>query len=136
MEDAAVLPFHNTSSGLAILGFSKEDFVDHILSQPLTQRTAETQTDPMAIRALLPAIRATGMAESVSGFEQDVHSFAMPIFDSAAHVRGALAVAAPTVRMTSEHKSQIQSELRKQAVHLTRLLGGFLPDGFPSPSDA
>lgn len=130
MDDAEVLTFHNTSSGLAVLAFSEDEFVTRVLSQPLEQRTPATETDPARVRASLAAIRETGMAQNIGGFEADVHSHAVPLFDAAQKVIGAIAVAAPTARMTADNLALIRRELRIHAVRLTRLMGGFLPDGF------
>lgn len=131
MEDAEVLTLHNTSSGLAVLAFSPPAFVDAVLSRPLARPTPDTETDPAAIRARLGPIRASGMAESIGSFEADVHSHAMPLFDAASRVTGAIAVAAPAARMTAEHRSLIRSALRRHALHLTRAMGGLPPDDMP-----
>lgn len=136
MDDAEVLTFHNTSSGLAVLAYAPADFADRILARPLQKRTDKTDTDPARIRAALDEVRRTGMAQNEGGFEADVHSHAMPLFDAQAQVVGAIAVAAPTVRMTPEHQALIQRELRRHGVILTRLMGGFLPDGFPTEAAA
>jgi len=135
MEDAEVLTFHNTSSGLAVLAFSPPEFVDEILSRPLEKRTPDTETDPAKIRAELAPVKKTGMAQNIGGFEADVHSHAMPLFNASAQVIGAIAVAAPTARMTPEHQALIQRELRHHAIRLTRLLGGFLPEDFKPEAD-
>ncbi len=131
MEDAEVLSFHATSSGLAVLGFAPPEFVDDILSRPLTAHTDETQTDPDLIRAALVEVRASGIAESVGGFEADVHSHAMPIFGPDARPIGALAIASPVSRMNDDLKSRIRAELRQGAQDLTRRSGGFMPSDFP-----
>lgn len=130
MEDAEVLTFHNTSSGLAVLAFSPPDLVDRVLSRPLAKRTPHTETDPEVIRARLGPVRRTGMAQNIGGFEADVHSYAMPLFDARGQAIGAIAVATPTARMTPQHQALIQRELRGHAVRLTRLLGGFPPRDF------
>lgn len=132
MEDAQVLALHATSSGLAVLAFSAPELIDRVLSGPLEKRTEDTLTDPARIRAALDSVRRTGMAESVGGFEKDVHSHAMPMFDARANVIGAMAVAAPVARMDDALKVLIRQELRQKALGLTRALGGFPPDGFPS----
>ena len=136
MDDAEVLTFHNTSSGLAVLAYAPAGFVDRVLTAPLEKRTPDTETDPAAIRTLLGPVRETGMAQNIGGFEADVHSHAVPIFDNQTHVIGALAVAAPTARMTPGNQGLIRRELRAHALRLTRLLGGFLPDGFPTHDTA
>lgn len=138
MEDAEVLELHSTGSGLAVLAFSPPSFVDAVLNKPLIARTPETVTDPDAIRALLPKIRKRGMASSLGGYEQDVYSHAVPIFDAGSHCIGAMAVAAPVSRMTDELRTTIQTELAHAARRTTRVLGGFPPDSFPEikPTDS
>jgi len=136
MEDAEVLSFHATSSGLAVLGFALPGFVDDILSRPLTAHTSQTQTNPARIRAALVKVRAQGIAESVGGFEADVHSHAAPVFGPDANPIGALAIAAPVSRMTETLKSLIRAELRQGAQDLTQRIGGFFPADFPQSSAA
>lgn len=132
MEGATALMLHATSSGLAVLAFSPPTFVDQQLQAPLSARTAETITDPAKIRDQLPEIRQRGYAVSVGGFELDVHSHAVPLFDANSRCIGAIAVAAPTTRMDDALKSTIQSALFHHTNRLTRLLGGFPPPGFPT----
>ena len=131
MEDAEELLLHATSSGLAVLAWSAPDFITYALAQKLAKRTPETITDPAEIRARLAPIRAQGFAVSIGGFEADVHSHAVPIFDATSTPIGALAVAAPVARMEPDLAALIQRELLDKGVHLTRLLGGFPPADFP-----
>ncbi|WP_424942745.1 IclR family transcriptional regulator [Aliiroseovarius crassostreae] len=132
MEDAEVLDLHATGSGLAVLAYSAADFVDEVLSRPLKQRTSETETDPQMVRAALPEIRKNGFAVSIGGYEEDVHSFAVPVFDAASQCIGAVAVATPVSRMTDDLQTLIRTELPIRTTELTRLLGGFPPDTFPT----
>lgn len=132
MEDAKILSFHATSSGLAVLGFADPAFVDDILSRPLTAHTNETRTIPAQIRADLQAVRAGGLAESVGGFEVDVHSHAAPVFGPDARPIGALAVATPAARMNPALKRLIRAELQQFARDLTHQIGGLYPADFPA----
>ena len=131
MDDAETLSLHGTGSGLAVLAFSPDEFVDRVLSAPLTRHTPETVTDPAALRALLEPIRDTGIAESVGGFEADVHSHASPVFDSDGNPIGALAVAAPVARITPDRAAIIRNSVLAGAIELTRAIGGFVPNAFP-----
>lgn len=131
MEDAEVLSFHATGSGLAILGFAPADFVGQVLSQPLAKHTSDTQTNPNQIRAALETVRRTGIAESVGGFEADVHSHAAPIFGASQTPIGALAVAVPVSRMTPALATLIRNELMACALDLTQRTGGFPPAQYP-----
>jgi DNA-binding IclR family transcriptional regulator len=136
MEDAEVLSFHATGSGLAVLAFAPEAFVDAVLSEPLASFTGETQTDPAGIRAALNAVRASGIAESVGGFEADVHSHAAPVFGPDQTPVGALAVAAPVSRITAALKTEIRRALAQGARDLTHHLGGFYPPHYPCETAA
>ena len=131
MEDAEVVSFHGTASGLAVLAFADPAFADRVLARPLPAHTADTLTDPAAIRDLLAAIRRDGIAESIGGFEEDVHSHAAPIFGPHGRPLGALAVAAPVTRMTTDLRTLIRSELRLAALELTRDIGGLCPPHYP-----
>lgn len=131
MEDAEELLLHATSSGLAVLAWSAPDFTARALAAKLVKRTPETLTNPTEIRARLAPIRQQGFAVSIGGFEADVHSHAVPIFDAESTPIGALAVAAPSARMTDDLAALIQTELLAKGVQLTRLLGGFAPANFP-----
>ena len=127
MEDAEVLSFHGTASGLSILAFAAPAFRDQVLTAPLTAHTAHTETNPDRIRERLSDIRATGFAQSVGGFEADVHSIATPVFGPDALPIGALAVAVPVSRMTDDMIALCQNRLATCASDLTRRIGGFAP---------
>jgi DNA-binding IclR family transcriptional regulator len=91
--------------------------------------TVATGTDPDSIRALLPAIRARGHAETDSTFEPGVHGIALPLFDAQAACAGSIAVATPTARMTEDQRRLTLAELAKAAAEITRAWGGQLPPG-------
>lgn len=131
MDDAEVLSFHGTSSGLAVLAFAPREFADRILAQDLEAHTPRTVTDPQEIRRTLERVRETGIAESVGGFEAEVHSHGVPIFGPDRCPLGALAVAAPVSRMTDARKDAIRSALRRAGTGMTRRIGGFCPPGWP-----
>lgn len=117
MEDADILPFHATASGAAVLAFGAD---------PETLIAASP--DPDAVRTRIAATRAKGYAETVSTFEKDVHSLAVPLFDASGICTGALAVAAAAPRMTPALHATITRELTLAAQEITHLWGGQPPD--------
>jgi DNA-binding IclR family transcriptional regulator len=131
MDDAEVLSFHATSSGLAVLAFSPPAFAERQLAKPLPRFTDKTCTNPDDIRAALDLTRANGFAESIGGFEADVHSHAAPIFGADRQPIGALAVAAPVSRMSRASKLIIRAKVMSSARDLTQRIGGFAPDSYP-----
>lgn len=130
MEDAEKISLHATSSGLAVLAYSDASAIEAALAKRLEKKTRYTLTDPEAIRDRLNTVRRNGVAESVSGFEEDVHSHACPIFDARQVCIGAIAVAAPVARMDDALRDRISHAVKAAALDLTRLLGGFAPDEF------
>lgn len=130
MQDAAELPLHATSSGLAVLAFGDADFVDAILTQPLRRFTRHTVTDPALVRVALNDIRQTSIAESIGGFEDEVHSHAAPVFGADMRPIGALAVAAPVSRMTGRARALIRRQVHQHAITLTQQTGGLCPPEF------
>ncbi|WP_372884897.1 IclR family transcriptional regulator [Shimia sp.] len=136
MEDAEQITFHATSSGLAVLAHNPPALTERVLAGPLEKRTPQTETDPAVLRAQIEAVRRSGIAESISGFEEDVHSHACPIFDAGQSCYGAIAVAAPVARMTPDLRRSIRHEVARAALRMTRLLGGFAPDTFKHQADA
>ncbi len=136
MEDAERLPFHATASGLAVLAFAPGELVEAVLARPLAALTPRTLTDPARIRAELTRIRADGLARMLGGFEADVHSLALPLFDATRHPLGAIAVAAPAVRASPELMARIRRALLREGTRLTRMLGGATPEDFPADAAA
>jgi len=132
LEDAKVLTFHATASGLSILAHAETTFTDTILSMPLNSHTSSTETKPAAIRALLEKIRTCGVAESIGGFEAEVHSHAVPIFGPDCQPIGALAVAAPVSRMNALQRALIPTALHQAGQILTHHTGGVSPSSYPS----
>jgi DNA-binding IclR family transcriptional regulator len=127
IEDTDMLPFHATSSGLAVLAFQPEPFTAKIVAGPLLALTPLTETDPARLCQKLAVIRATGIAESAGGFEAEVHSLAVPLFDALGRCSGAVAVAGLTSRMTESQIHLIRSSLLRAGAQITQLWGGTAP---------
>jgi DNA-binding IclR family transcriptional regulator len=116
MEDADILPFHATASGAAVLAFGSE-----------TETLVAAAPDPEALRTRIRSTLAKGYAETLSTFEKDVHSLAVPLYDATGICTGALAVAAAAPRMTPALHDTITRELARSGAEITRLWGGQPP---------
>lgn len=128
LHDAETLPFHATSSGLAILAHAAPAFQKEVLGRALPALTPHTETNPARIRERLEAIRVQGYAESVGAFENDVHSVAAPVFASQGDCIAALAIAAPATRVTPELRDEMIAAALKGAGDLTLKWGGRPPE--------
>lgn len=127
MEDAEFLPFHATSSGLAVLAFQPDAFRDAILAQPVRRLTGQTETNPDILRARIAEVRSLGYAESQGTFQAEVHSMAVPLFDTLGRCSGALAVAALATRMNEAQRRLIRFALTEAGGAITSIWGGSLP---------
>jgi IclR family transcriptional regulator, acetate operon repressor len=132
MEDADLLPFHATSSGLAVLAFLPDAAVDSHLAQALPKYTAATDTNPAHIRAQLAMIRNTGWSETHATFEADVRSVAVPLFDACGICTGAIGIAAPAARVTPALHARMVTALMRAGADITTLWGGQLPPALKS----
>lgn len=127
LEDTETLPFHATSSGLAVLAFQPEAFRNMVLSRPLPQLTNTTETNPNALRAHINEVRGLGYAESRGAFQADVHSMAVPLFDALGGCSGSVAVAAMASRMNDAQRHLIRQALVQAGMEITAIWGGSLP---------
>jgi DNA-binding IclR family transcriptional regulator len=127
MEDADLLPFHATSSGLAVMAYLPDAVVDSLLAQALPKFAVATETSPARIRAQLAKIRATGWSETHATFEADVRSVAVPLFDATGACTGAIGIAAPAARVTPALHARMVTALTRAGTDITTLWGGQPP---------
>ena len=70
---------------------------------------------------------ASGLATGIGGFDAEVQSLAVPLFDALGRCSGGLAVAAMASRMTPVQQAVIRTELIRAGRAITALWGGTLP---------
>lgn len=124
------LPMHATSSGHAVLAFSKAEFLNSILSQDLTAYTAKTVTAPAIIKEQLAEVRQCGVSRVEQAFDDEVSSQAVPIFGPAGDVVGSLSVAVPSVRATEDKCCEAAKVLSAHVLQATHALGGVIPQEY------
>lgn len=132
-DESEMMPLHATSSGIAVLAFADPAFRDIFLSSDLSPIAQGTVTDPETLRALMEDVRATGSSRLSKGFDDEVSSQGVPIFDASGDAIGAISVAIPMIRATQEKLDAIQPVLCAAAVEATDALGGALPKTYPRP---
>ena len=127
MEDADILPFHATSSGFATLAFLPQAVADAVLSGPMPALTRATPVSADLVRAEMAVVRQRGWAQTAHTYEADVSSVAVPLFDAQGACQGALAVAAPAMRMTDRRRAGIARDVIAAARAVMDLWGGMIP---------
>lgn len=118
------LPLHCTASGLAYLAHETEEFVESIISKPLTTYTGATITDAEKLKQQIRQTRKRGFAHVIHGFEDEAEGIAAAVFSRKGFVAGAVAVVAPSSRMTVKQKIIMRDSVIQAATALTRAQGG------------
>jgi IclR family acetate operon transcriptional repressor len=124
ISPSELIPFHATATGIAVLAYSDEKFVDEIIARKSLKRfTEHTVVSADALRRQLTETRKRGFALSARGFDADVISIAAPIFDGSGGACGALAVACVAARMNAEKRRQVTAQVLRAAIEATRGMG-------------
>ena len=126
-DEAEVLPFHASSSGLAYVTFAERKVGDHVQTLQFTQFTPETPADAAQLKTHLERTKTRGYAYSDQLFEADVCSIAVPFFDHVSYAIGALSVATPSARMTQSLRQKLIETLSEASVTVSTRLGGKIP---------
>lgn len=123
-DEAEMLPLHATSSGYTMLAFAEGDLIEQYLDKPLKKFTSKTVVDPEALRSIVDHTRQTGFGECDQGFEDEVYSMAVPVFDRNSRAIGTVAVALPTSRVSDEILAHIKRTLRQGCRQVSSAIGG------------
>lgn len=74
-------PLHCGSKGQVLLAYETPEFIDAYLAAPLEQLTAESITDPAALREVLATIRRQGYARTEGDVQVYTGSLSAPVYD-------------------------------------------------------
>lgn len=127
-DEAEMLPIHATSSGIAMLAYGPKKLLQRITTSPLKTHTSKTITDSHALIRDVEKTRERGYSYSDQGFEEEVCSFATPVFDQNQQTVGTVAVALPKSRLTPEKERDIVATLRKGSATVSSAFGGVVPE--------
>jgi DNA-binding IclR family transcriptional regulator len=117
------VPLHCTASGKLFLAQMEKKERDAVIGQiTLTRMTANTITDADKLRAECEAIAKRGYSTDREEFIAGLVAVAVPVFDAAGKPRAAMAVHAPTARMTMEDAVKRIGALREAAKRMGGLL--------------
>jgi len=117
------VPLHCTASGKLFLAQMPKKARDAMIDGlPLPRMTASTLTDPAALRAECDAIAQDGFSRDREEFMAGLVAVAVPVRDAAGGVRAALAVHAPTARMSMADAERRIDALKAAALRMGGLL--------------
>ncbi len=116
------LPAHATAVGKAILAFSDAADVDRIIAAGLPRLTANTITDPVALRAEIDQARQNGYATESEESSPNLSCLSAPVFGPDGQVRAGMTVCVPVSRLTPEQSAPLARAVRSCAQVLSAAL--------------
>jgi IclR family transcriptional regulator, acetate operon repressor len=117
------VPLHCTASGKLFLAQMEKKERDAVIERiTLARMTNNTITDAQALRAECDAIAKRGYSTDREEFIAGLVAVAVPVLDEAGRQRAAIAVHAPTARMTMEDAMKRIGALREAAERMRGLL--------------
>jgi IclR family transcriptional regulator, acetate operon repressor len=131
-EPGTRVPLHCTASGKLFLCQLNPQQLRRLLGTgPLPRYTPTTITDPAALQCELANVRRTQVGTHAAELFEDSVAIAVPISDDGGRIHAAVAVHAPSSRMTLEGCLQHIDTLRRAAAKIGATL---LPAGRPPTS--
>ncbi|BCP53946.1 DNA-binding transcriptional regulator KdgR [Kaistia sp. 32K] len=119
-------PLTSTSIGKVLLAYEDPRFVDTILARGLPKLAPKTITDPEQFRRELSLVRAQGYAYDDLEFAADMRCLAVPVFEKGGRVPGGIAISGPSSRFSLEKLDELRTVAAREAIDLSRNLGGFV----------
>lgn len=118
------LPPHCTAAGKVYLVFESEGGLSQTLPERLERHTDKTITDRQLLAERLRSVSETGYASDQGEFSEDISSVAVPIRDYTRTLVGALGIAGPGHRLSSETiKQDVGPKLLRAGSELSKRLG-------------
>lgn len=111
---------HSTALGKCMLAYMEPEKVAEILGSALQQRTPRTVTETQELQQQLVQIRASKYAIDEEEYELGVHCVGAPILGGDGRVLGALSVAGPSSRLTSEKLLELAPRVRDVAYEISQ----------------
>ncbi len=128
-DESEMLPLHATSSGLVMLAFGPAELMERTLESPLRPYAVNTILDNESLRETVAKTCKHGFSFIDQGYEDEVCSYAAPVFDHKQTALGTLAVALPTSRLNPVKNAQVIAALRKGSAQISEAFGGVIPEG-------
>ena len=117
-------PIYCTVMGLVILsGMSDDELNIYLQKERLIPYTINTITDPMELKKHIQKIREDGFAETISEYEQDIHSLGCPIFDHEGHIIASVSINWPLFREEPGKREKCLQGIKKVAAMASSLMG-------------
>lgn len=119
----ASAPSYCTASGKAILAHVSESHLAEVLSSGLPRRTANTITDPEALKVHLAQVRRQGFALDNVEYEEGIRCIGAPVFGFDGSVVAAISLTGVETDLTLDRVASRAALIRDAAIEISRRMG-------------
>lgn len=123
MRIGAPGPLHCGGAGKAMLAYMNAADQAHLLQGPLPALTANSITDPVALKAELERIRARGYSIDNQEVVAGVYCVSMPLLDRDGKPVGAMSITGPSEKGPGPEIAPLVDMLSEATEHVSRRLG-------------
>ena len=117
-------PMYCTVMGLVMLsGVSDDELNIYLQKERLIPFTMNTVTDPIELKKRVQRVRDEGFAETISEYEQDIHSLGCPIHDHDGRIIASVSINWPLFREEPGKRDRCLEGLKKVAAMASSLMG-------------
>lgn len=116
-------PLRAGGGSLLLLAWAPAVVQEEVLAQQLDPFTADTITDPAALRQRIDQIRMQGYNISINDLDEGAFSIAAPIRNVSGEVIAALSVAGAMARLDDDRQQQFLTLVREAADEISGKLG-------------
>jgi IclR family KDG regulon transcriptional repressor len=117
------IPLYCGAAGKALVAFDHPFVLEQLLATGLKVYTPNTIADPEVLEAELEETRRRGWGFENQEFTPGASGIGAPIWNSAGCVTGAIAIRAPSMRMSFKEAAAIAPSLTKAAADISARLG-------------
>ena len=117
-------PAHATALGKVLLGALSDAEVRRVVSETeLRKFTSKTRVEPAAVVREVAEARRKGIAYDDGEFDEEVRCVAVPVYDFAGRVAGALGISGAVWRLSLQSLQEKARQVREAAAALSSQLG-------------
>lgn len=127
-------PLYSTAMGKVLLAYAGSSVLDAVMQDALPQRTANTITNPEALKAELDRVRTEGYAVDDQENESEIRCVGAPLFNHRGQVLAAISVSGPATRMPIERLGDLSKFVMSAAAEISTRLAA--PEEAPRTADA
>ena len=110
------IPLHAGSKGLVLLAFSKPEFIERYLDQPLEKLTSKTISCPDELRKTLYQVRMDNFSQTLGDVQPHTGSMAAPFFNEQNEVEGCVCFI--YLKSVAANQDNIE-ELKQTLMHMS-----------------